>query len=224
MSVLPYSPGRPPTLSPLHLQQKQGNRSTRPHQRIDRHRVTPIWTFTRNLHRLFTERHGPSIAISAGQHPTRHQEAISQAINDQSQIGFHHILRGFLATSWQTLASVHVNDSTKIETSKGQHRIRQALHAIHEFTREVWLGRNAALHEHKDTADALIYTAEESAELRHFHADPTLLPPSDRHYLTISLNKLLQSNPSVRRRWLRRVRNARANFVKEGRSQQTLVG
>jgi hypothetical protein len=70
-------------------------------------------------------------------HPTRHQETISQAINDQSQIGFPHILRGFLATSWQTLASVHVNDSTKTENSKGQHRIRQALHSIHEFTREV---------------------------------------------------------------------------------------
>ena len=156
-------------------------------------------------------------------HPTSHQEAISQAINDQSQIGFPHILRGFLATSWQTLASVHVNDPTKIENSKGRHRIQQALNSLHEFTREVWLGRNAALHEHNDTADALIYTAE-SAELRHFHADPSLLPSSDRHYLNLSLNKLLQSNPSVRRRWLRRVRNARANFVKDGRSQQTLAG
>jgi hypothetical protein len=130
-------------------------------------------------------------------HPTHHQETISQAISEQSRIGFQHILRGFLATSWTTLASVHLADTTQTENSKGQHRIRQALHSIHEFTREIWLERNAALHEHKDTADAIIYTAE-SAELCHYHADLTLLPPSDRHYCNISLNKLLQSNPSVR--------------------------
>ena len=161
--------------------------------------------------------------FSLDKQPTRHQATISQAVSEQSCIGFSHILRGFLTTSWTTLASVHLADPTKTETAKGQHRIRQALHLIHEFTRAIWLGRNAALHEHKDTADAIIYTAE-SAELRHYHADPTLLPTSDRHYCNISLNKLLQSNPSVRRRWLRRVRTARSNFMRDGRSQQTLAG
>ena len=146
--------------------------------------------------------------------PTRHQATISQAVSEQSRIGFSHILRGFFTTSWTTLASVHLADPTKTETAKGQHRIRQALHLIHEFTRAIWLGRNAALHKHKDTAEAIIYTA-----------DPTLLPTSDRHYCNIvSLNKLLQSNPSVCRQWLRRVRTARSNFMKDGRLQQTLAG
>ena len=71
--------------------------------------------------------------------PTRHQATISHAVSEQSCIGFSHILRGFLTTSWTTLgASVHLADPTKTETAKSQHRIRQeALHLIHEFTRAI---------------------------------------------------------------------------------------
>jgi hypothetical protein len=53
----------------------------------------------------------------------------------------------------------------------------------------------------------------------HYFADSLLLPAEDRHYVSDSLNKLLRSRPSVRRRWLRRVRSARASMIKHGTSQ-----
>ena len=58
---------------------------------------------------------------------------------------------------------------------------------------------------------------------RHFHANPNLLPSAGRHYCSISLKRLLGSRPSVRRRWLRRVRTARSNLIKNGKTQQLMT-
>jgi hypothetical protein len=54
------------------------------------------------------------------------------------------------------------------------------------------------------------------------------LPPifkleQDQHYCTVSLNKLLTSHPTVRGRWLRRVRTARALYVRDGKSQHVMT-
>ena len=38
----------------------------------------------------------------------------------------------------------------------------------------------------------------------------------------MTLNKLLQSHPSVRRRWLKRVKTSRAAYLKDGQNQQTI--
>ena len=155
-------------------------------------------------------------------HLNRHQELIQEVLLEQQQIGWRHMLHGFLATSWHMLASIHHTEIHRSDNSRGNQSIQQAIQYIHKFTRGIWLGCNAALHEHQDTADAKICTAE-SAEIRHYHDNPLLLPQHDRHYCMTPLTKLLQSKPTARRRWLRRVRLARATYVIEGRSQQTLT-
>ncbi|KAI2499368.1 hypothetical protein MHU86_15080 [Fragilaria crotonensis] len=106
-----------------------------------------------------------------------------------------------------------------------ENRIRQEdntasmhLSAIHKYVRAIWLGRNDTLHKHRDAANAIKYSAE-STEIRHYFSDPLLLPAEDRHYVSNNLDKLLRSSPSVRRRWLRRVRTARNNMLKNGKSQ-----
>ena len=104
----------------------------------------------------------------------------------------------------------------------GHSRTHRSLRALFTFTRAIWLGRNDVLHKDKETIETKAYTVE-SAELRHFHANPNLLPSADRHYCTISLKRLLGSRPSVRRRWLRRVRTARANLIKDGKTQQRMT-
>ena len=151
----------------------------------------------------------------------RVQPSLETAITDQHEIGWQMALRGYLAVEWQKLASVNLLDSTRPIHSQGHYKIHQTLKSLHQFTRTLWLGRNEALHKIKEGADAVIFSAE-SSELRYFHSSPHLLPHSDKHYCNISLTKLLQSRPSVRRRWLRRVRTARAALLKEGRSQQSI--
>lgn len=64
---------------------------------------------------------------------------------------------------------------------------------MNTMVRELWLGRNEVLHQHKDDKAQEIYSME-SAQLWQFHKNPTLLPTSDQHYCrNTTLNKLLRS-------------------------------
>jgi hypothetical protein len=129
--------------------------------------------------------------------PDRYCSLIEDAIRDQQIIGWQHIMRRFLATLWTSHVSSHQTNVEKVTVKLGHICIQQsALSALHAHTRNIWLGRNEILHVDKDTKDAAIYTAE-SAELRHYHSSPTSPPSSDRHYCQVSLNKLLQCEPSV---------------------------
>lgn len=85
---------------------------------------------------------------------------------------------------------------------------------------------NEVLHKINDGKDAALFSAE-SSELWRFHSSPHLLSSSDKNYCSITLlsNKILQSSsPSflVQRRWLQRVRTARAALLQDGRWQQTI--
>ncbi len=134
-------------------------------------------------------------------YPQRYHDPLMTAISAQANIGWHHLSRGFLTSAWRDLASLHQTKSTQ-DSSRGHSRILQALSDLHAFTRSLWEGRNDALHLARDTADAAIYSVE-SAELRHYHSNPHLLPASDQHYCSKSLDQLLRGSPSTRRRWLR---------------------
>ena len=91
------------------------------------------------------------------------------------------------------------------------------------MVRDLWLGRNEILHQHQDDKDQTIYSME-SAELQFYHSNPNLVPTSDQHYCrNITLNKLLKSRPSVRRRWLKRVKTARAAYLIDGQNQQLVT-
>ena len=152
----------------------------------------------------------------------RFHDAILQSLQDQQRIKWIHLLRGFVSLSWLHLASIKPLDSKKSDPRRGAHRIHQLLQALHKFTRAVWLGRNEALHSIQETKEAIKFTAE-SSEIRHYFANPTLLPAEDRHYCTNNLENILRSRPSVRRRWLQRVRTARNNMLRHGESQTPLT-
>ena len=111
----------------------------------------------------------------------------------------------------------------KLNLSAGQSRTHTALKAVTLVVREIWLGRNEVLHQHQDETDQKIYLME-SAELCQYHSNPTLIQTSDQHYCrNITLTKLLHSRPSVRRRWLRRVKTACAAYLKDGTNQQQVT-
>ena len=166
----------------------------------------------------------PSIAIDIplAHFPARYHEVIYDSIREQTHIGWHHLLHGFLSLSWLRLASFNQLSEEKPDIKRGHHRTQKTLQALHEFTRAMWLGRNDALHKTQDTVTAIRYSAE-STEIRHYHADPLLLPAEDRHYCSHNLGQLLRSRPSVRRRWLLRVRTARSNMLKHGSSQSNIT-
>ena len=149
---------------------------------------------------------------------------LNKAIDEQQTcIGWSAAMKGFLSRQWFHLTSANLLNHDKFELKAGRHRTQKALHALQDFTRDIWLGRNDALHKDKETVDTVVYSAE-SAEIRHFHSNPKLLPASDAHYCkNITLDRIIRSRPSVRRRWLRRVRTARATFLKDGNLQQSIT-
>ena len=67
---------------------------------------------------------------------------------------------------------------TRHDKSAGRYRTQKTLTYLHEFTRTIWLGRNDALHRDKETAETIIYSVE-SAEIRHYHTNPQLIPASN---------------------------------------------
>ena len=192
------------------------------------------------LKTILVDPHPSRLAIAAGleqhlQHP--HQpvknelpnfpphllETLNAAIEEQTCIGWSAAMKGFFSRKWLHLSSANLINHDKLEMKAGRHRLQKVLHALQDFTRTIWLGRNDALHQDKETAQTAVYSAE-SAEIRHYHSNPKLLPASDAHYCTnTTLDRIIRSRPSVRRRWLRRVRTARANFMKDGSLQQSIT-
>jgi hypothetical protein len=147
---------------------------------------------------------------------------LQEAIEEQTLIGWHNLLLGYLTTKWTLLAAADEIRQDKFKMEAGTSRTHRSLQSLFTFTREIWLGRNEVLHRDKEQNDSKVYSVE-SAELRYFHSNPNLLPSADKHYCQISLQRLLGSRPSVRRRWLRRVRAARATLIRDGKTQQRMT-
>jgi hypothetical protein len=166
---------------------------------------------------------GQRITFQNDNFPPHLNETLQLAIEEQTLIGWHQLLLGYISKKWLLLAAMDTPHVGKTTISAGHSRTHKALKALTLMVRELWLGRNDALHKHKDDADQQIYSLE-SAEIRLFHSTPTLIPTSDQHYChNITLNKLLRSGPSVRRRWLHRVKTARAAYLKDGQNQQMVT-
>ena len=143
---------------------------------------------------------------------------IHTTLADQTKIGWDNALKGILAFSWTQIAK-HGNQ----QTGAAEKRIQSALTQLYTRNQSMWRGRNEMLHGSSETELSCIYTME-SAAIRYYHSRPHLLSACDRHYCERSLLSILQGSPSTRRRWLRRVRSARAAYLKDGRLQTRITG
>ncbi|KAI2509677.1 hypothetical protein MHU86_4797 [Fragilaria crotonensis] len=112
---------------------------------------------------------------------SRLDDILQTAIEEQNLIGWHQLLLGYLSKKWLLLAAMDTPNPGKLNLSAGRSRTHTALKAITLMVREIWLGRNEVLHQHRDETDQEIYSME-SAELRHYHSNPTLIQTSDQHY------------------------------------------
>jgi hypothetical protein len=147
---------------------------------------------------------------------------LTEALEEQQRIGWLNAIRGFLSKKWRVLASTHMdNIEASVNPQDGSRRIGTVIQRIQAFVRTKWEGRNTALHKH-DLYDVEKFRTLEAAEIRHYHTQPHLLQVGDQHLCSGSLIKLLRSRPAYRRRWLRRVRKARANMIQD-QSRQTNI-
>ena len=151
--------------------------------------------------------------------PIKLRDTISQSLSEQKAIGWDQALRGYLSRTWRVLASDSVFDNVPVQESKGKYNIRNILkQAMYELTRTLWLQRCQKLHE-ADGDTALTISVEEQAELRAIYEHPEIVPAGDRHYCTGPLENIHCCTPSVRQKWMRRMRMTRMRYIQDGKRQ-----
>ena len=156
-------------------------------------------------------------------HP-EYLQLIQTSINDQTEIGWHNLIKGFLAKSWHVLASTYPPNrrTAPIIQDDGHRRIQRTIKALRTMALAIWEARNHTLHHAAQSTATSIRTATDAVIAR-LHEQRSSLLVADKHYCNISLSKLLSSRPSYKRRWLRRVRKAQENYQLENHHQPKLT-
>ena len=145
--------------------------------------------------------------------PPHMESMMLEAIHEQNKLGWMNLLRGYISNKWIIIASSHMmNDEAHLQKSDGRRRLGVILQRIQLFVNTMWQGRNEMLHR-RDKEDEAKFVSIEAAEIRHYFSQPHLLPVSTQHYCKGSVLQILRSSPANRRRWLRRVRRARADLI-----------
>ena len=160
-----------------------------------------------------------TVEIMASDFPIGNQSLIAEALRDQEEIGWPQALRGFLSSKWRMLADQEGGNG---QAGKEMHTMKTINIAIFEMSRALWLARNETLHGENSEELTSIRSAEK-AEMKALHSNPLDLPAGDRHYCEGSWASLMAKSPSVRRRWLRHMRMAKAKAIKEGAKQLAIT-
>ena len=142
--------------------------------------------------------------------PLDYTSLVREAIIDQTSIGWIHAMRGFLSQKWVTLAGTYCNAPNAAITTRfdGGFRIQRSLKAWDRLTTDLWCGRNEALHDTKEAMGQNL-KALVDVEISKLHCDSDALLSADSPYCEISLQRLLRSSASTKRRWLHRVKQSR---------------
>jgi hypothetical protein len=144
-------------------------------------------------------------------YPQAYTDLINRAIAEQTEIGWIAMLRGFLSEQWHLLASCYFapdEESGIIHRNDDANRVHRVLKYIHSFTRDIWMGRNEALHG-SDTEHEKKRVSAIDLEITKFHSEADLVLTDDRFYCETSLARLLKGSMANKRRWLLRVKASR---------------
>ena len=148
---------------------------------------------------------------------------LREAINEQSAIGWENLLRGYFSSKWRDLASQNMmNPDATTNKADGNRRAGTIIQRIQGYIKFLWKGRNDALHKCNKFNETKFLSLE-SAEIRHYFNQPHLIPVQDQHYCQGNILTILQGRPSIRRRWLMRVRRARASLLKDQLRQSRIT-
>ncbi|KAI2498313.1 hypothetical protein MHU86_16183 [Fragilaria crotonensis] len=155
------------------------------------------------------------------QYPAHLGDHIAAALESQGRIGWQEATSGLLSKQWSVLSCLDMHSPNRTNIDAGMKRMKSFMTAIHAHTTRLWMARNEVLHSTQDGEQANIRSSE-AAEIRSLHQQPHLLRAGDRHYCERSLERLLQGSSSMRRRWLRRVRQSIAEHQSDG-GRQSLI-
>ena len=156
--------------------------------------------------------------------PDHMMTTLEAALKEQTEIGWVNLLRGFFTVKWRDLASQNMvnKNAPPRDKASGNRRAGTIIQRIQGYIHQMWKGRNDMLHK-SDKDDENKYISLESAEIRHYFHQPHPLSVQDQHYCQGNVLTILQGRPSFRRRWLMRVRRARAALLKDQLRQSRIT-
>ena len=137
-------------------------------------------------------------------YPSHFHSAIQTVLAQQHHIGWLSCLKGFLGKAWSDLSNLHATRASLKDHTSGRNRLRMVMSALHTLSCDLWKGRNDYLHR-KSALDAATLRNAEDEEITQLHSQKESLGPSDHHYVSRPIDKILKQNPSNRRRWIRQV-------------------
>jgi Reverse transcriptase (RNA-dependent DNA polymerase) len=157
-------------------------------------------------------------------YPPDYIDLINTAIEEQTEIGWLNLFRGFFSRTWHVIASSYFSsEEGAYETTNrydiltnrhdGANRTHRVLKLLYSLTREIWLGRNDAMHGTENVQTMQRISALDQ-EITRYHSEPDLVLTSDQFYCETSLQRLLKSSTANKRRWLIRVKASRARKAK----------
>jgi hypothetical protein len=156
------------------------------------------------------------------EYPPHLHSLITSALDSQAKIGWEQMMKGFLSTTWRTLASKDMfAEKPTHDDRQGESTIKTTMKGLAEHFSRLWEARNKVLHDTKDEEMCDVRSME-IAEIKYYFSRPHLLRFDDRHYCEGSLAKLLNGRSSNRRRWLRRVKTS-IEIQKVQGSRQTRI-
>jgi hypothetical protein len=138
---------------------------------------------------------------------------LSQAYNDQSNIGWHNFLRGRLSPHWGTALTFHAtNNPTTHYTS--QHMTKAIIISLWEYSLNVWEFRNGELHGHSAAEQKLRTLVSLQLRVRQqfeaYTLDPSIVHASDRFLFSRTpVNRRITHNVDTLTCWLSSVEIAR---------------
>jgi len=150
--------------------------------------------------------------------PDEQRDHLERALAEQTAIGWHLGIRGYLSRHWAIATSANPKFKPSKHFTKasdlGRNWGRQALLQLWNFAEEMWEHRNNVLHDTSIEASRMIRDAEINKEIEHLYDQVETFASEDRWYFeTLPLALRLRKPLRSRRRWLV---NARVLAAKSG--------
>lgn len=105
-----------------------------------------FYVFNAAITHWFTESNAPYSTVDLHGFPSRMHEAIQQALKKQSLIRWEPTVKGFLTSTWHSLASLHMDFTFSVNWVLGTHHMRAILKALHPLTSFLLKARNKVIH------------------------------------------------------------------------------
>jgi hypothetical protein len=95
---------------------------------------------------------------------------IDDAVQHQTSIGWVNLFRGFVSLRWSGIYDSDDTNSPEARLQAAVPRLATTVRALQNYTRALWVGRNAILHEHSLQSLSIVYATVDQHDITQMYA------------------------------------------------------